>query len=319
MSDPAPTPAPPTATPAPAPALTDDQTSGRLFVHWNVATLIVGVVALALGWFATRASGQEPRAQAGFDPVGLAGDAGWDDGKAEVARYEAKRTIYGGERTYTLVRVVVKEPYDPAQGVKPDDARPGTLDALKVVASHEVPTGKAYDYRQTTFTLLDRRDPRRLLSLTMSSQEWCGNVFVRLMRAGGGLTRTAHSYWDGEADWSDALAGDVWVEDQLPFTIRALDPASAPLEVDLLPATLANRAPRTRPARARLEVEAADEQVTTPAGTFRCVRWVVRAGERVGRYWVAQDAPLRPLVRFEDATGAGALSSLERSAYWVAN
>lgn len=314
-----PTPAPEAAAPPPpAPTLTDDQTSGRMFARWNLVTLIIGVIAVLLGLFAARARGQDAPTAPDGDATGFAGQAAWDDGKAEVARYDARRTLYGRERAYTLVRVAVKEPFDPHQGVKADRPGPGVVEAFKLVAVHEVPTGKPYDYRQTTFTHVSRQRPRDVLSLTMSSQEWCGNTFVRVLRGERGLTRAAHSYWDGQADWQDELPSGTWFEDQLPFTLRALDPAAGPQEVDLLPTTLGNEAPRTTPLRARLEVEATDEVVTTPAGTFRCARWAVTLPDRVARYWVAADRPLRPLVRYEDATGAGTLTSLERSAYWVA-
>ncbi|MCO5170788.1 MAG: hypothetical protein M9894_31050 [Planctomycetes bacterium] len=293
------------------PPLTDDQTSGRMFVRWNAVTLVVGLVALLLGALAVRARGGDEAP----GPLGLTLDPAWDDGRAEVARYAARRTVYGREQAYTLVRLAVKEPFDPARGVKPDAAGPGHLDAIKTGAVHAVPTGRAYEHRQTLFLRLDRADPRRALDLSMGSQEWCGNTFVRLVRREGGLARRAHSYWDGEGDWSDVVPAGVWLEDQLPFTVRALAPGAAH-EVDLLPTTLGLRAAPTRPVRARLAVEGV-ERLTTPAGTFQCVLWVVRAGDRAGRYWVATDAPLRPLVRFEDATGRGELTSLERTAYWA--
>lgn len=320
MSEPDPTPAP-GPPPAAAPTLTEDQTSGRMFTRWNLVTLIAGVVAVALGLLAARgrAAGQEAsRAPAELEAVGFAAARGWDDGQAEVARYDARRTLYGRERPYTLVRLAVKEPFDVRQGVKADAPGPAAREVFKVVAVHDVPTGKPYEYRQTTFVHLERRDPRRALSLTMGSQEWCGNTFVRVLRGADGFSRAAHSYWDGQADWRDELPADTWFEDQLPFTLRALDPAAGPLEVSLLPTTLSNKAPRAAPVRARLEVEATHEAVSAPAGTFRCARWACTIGERVARYWVATDAPLRPLVRFDDATGAGELRSLERGAYWVA-
>jgi hypothetical protein len=60
MTDPAPAPqpAPPTASPpAPTLTLTEDQTSGRMFVRWNLVTLLVGVVAIVLGLLASRGAG----------------------------------------------------------------------------------------------------------------------------------------------------------------------------------------------------------------------------------------------------------------------
>lgn len=54
MSEPSSAPAPEAPSP---PALTEDQTSGRMFVRWNLVTLLVGVVAILLGLLATRGAG----------------------------------------------------------------------------------------------------------------------------------------------------------------------------------------------------------------------------------------------------------------------
>lgn len=49
------------ATPSP-PALTEDQTSGRLFVRWNLGALVLGLIALVVGGAVVRA--QRTQAQA---------------------------------------------------------------------------------------------------------------------------------------------------------------------------------------------------------------------------------------------------------------
>ena len=146
---------------AAAPTLTPSQVSGRTFRRYNLAALACGAAALAAG--APWALSGEGAQVAAHDPLGFARDARWDDGKAEVARYTAQRTIYGSPRDFELIRIAVKEPFDPAQRVKPDADRPGVLSAIKTVAVHEVPCGRAYTYRQQLICRLAQADPRRLL------------------------------------------------------------------------------------------------------------------------------------------------------------
>lgn len=307
----------PAQAPAPAdapPALTEDQVSGRLFVRWNAAAAVLGLVAVGVGL--ALAPGSSAPAIAAFDPVKFAADPRWDDGRAELARYAATRTLYGRPQEYELVRIAVKEPYDRATRVKPDAATRDTVTAFKLVAEHTTPTARLYTYHQQTIVRVARADPRVLLDATLSSHEWCGNTFQVLHRRGGAVGRTVHSYWAGEGDRSDRLPAGFWLEDQLPFTLRSLPlQAGDRYEVSLLPTLLANRAPATRPEPAVIEVGAA-EPVDAPAGRFSCAPVVVtRQGEEVGRYWIGLEGA-RPLVRYRDGTGEGVLRSLERVAYW---
>lgn len=310
------------ASPAPPPALTERQTSGGLFVTWNGVGLVVGLLALAGGlalarpWSPARGlSAFEPSRP--WDPAGFAQDAVWDDGLAEVARYDAVRTVYGEQQAYELVRVAVEESFDPRFGVRPaDDAR--GLPAFRTLASHATPTHRPYVYQQTVVVHLSRRDPRVVLGATMGSQEWNGVTYVELTRtAAGWLRRVAHSYFEGEGDRVDRLVGDAWLEDQLPFLVRALPlEAGARHEVKLLPSLLSNRAPREAAAPAVVTV-GAPEELTVAAGTFRCAPITVTRedGSPPLRYWVALEGA-RPLVRYEDSSGAGSLRTLERTAYW---
>ncbi|MCA8921407.1 MAG: hypothetical protein KDD82_06330 [Planctomycetes bacterium] len=296
------------------PTLTPSQVSGRTFRRYNLAALACGAAALAAG--APWALSGEGAQVAAHDPLGFARDARWDDGKAEVARYTAQRTIYGSPRDFELIRIAVKEPFDPAQRVKPDADRPGVLSAIKTVAVHEVPCGRAYTYRQQLICRLAQADPRRLLDATSSSQEWCGSTFVVLARKGAGFAREAHSYWDGQGDWADRIEGELWLEDQLAFTLRGLDPERAPGKVRLLPSILSNKAPATQPLEATIECKARGEEQVVPAGSFRCAHWVVTVGGQTRDYWVSEEGA-RPLVAFDDGVTRGQLRSLERAAYWV--
>ena len=333
-------PSPASQPPASSPPPDQDALSGRKFMRWNLVAFLLGLLALGAGLLALRgrAEGREGAPDAGG---GEASDAGallfqprWDDGRAEVARYAAWRTIYGQERPYELVRVAVKEPFDPAARVKPDAARPGipggasgpgVVDAIKTVAAHRIGVPpKPYEYRMSLVVRVPRRAPDRLLDASMSSQEWCGNTFVLVRGALPALPwrREVRGYFDGQADREDGLPEGTILEDQLPLLVRTLDLSGGPREVTLLPTLLGNKAPDARPYPARIYRARADVLVEVPAGRFRADELVVQAtdgttpAERpVPRYLVACTGA-RALLRYEDGTGRGELTSLERSAYW---
>src|SRR5581483_5213472 len=127
-------------------------------------------------------------------------DALWDDGQAEVARYDATRVQYGKPRDYELVQVVVKEPFDPATRTKPDAPRAGVLDALKLVRVEAIPTGRLYEHRRTVNLRVSRAEPWRLLSAEGGAQDWCGESFALFVPRAGGFVKHVHSYFDGQGD-----------------------------------------------------------------------------------------------------------------------
>lgn len=298
----------------PPPALSADQLSGKVFLRWNSVALVLGALVLAGGILLSPGQATPLTDLGAFDPLRFLGDARWDQGKAEVARYAAARVFYGQKQDYELVRIAVKEGFKPAEWVK--GAGP---DALKTIAIHDVPTHRPYSYRQQVVVHVPRADPRELWAAAMSSQEWCGATFVRLRAGPEGVERIAHSYWEGEGERSDRLPRGVVLADQVPFLVRAIDWQRTPaLDLALLPTLLGNRAPASEPQAARLE-RLADEEIAVPAGTYSCrhvrvIRQTAR-GEEVDHYWIGT-GPERPLVKFKDATGEGQLSSLTWMAYW---
>lgn len=317
-----PAPEPPAEAAPPAPVLSEDQLSGRLFRRWNGGAFVLGVLVLVGAAFMTRGgSGAPPGPGSNFDPLRFTSHARWDQGRAEVARYRARRVLYSRPQSYELIRIAVKERFDPSQGVKGE--APGALDAIKTLAVHDTPTHRSYRYRQQLVVQVPRADPRQVLAASMSSQEWCGSTFVRLLAEGGaptkGLQRTIHSYFAGEADQRDQVPAGAVLADQVPFLVRVVHWQRTPrLELSLLPTLLSNHGRQTAPAAAVLERVGAEE-LTVPAGTFKCVHVRVlratSAGEAVDHYWIGQGEG-RPLVKFQDATGEGELSSLGWEAYW---
>ena len=60
-------------------------------------------------------------ALAQFSPVLLQNNSYWGDGKAEFNIYDAQIARYGVPRPCEVLHILVREPFDPTQLVKPDN------------------------------------------------------------------------------------------------------------------------------------------------------------------------------------------------------
>ncbi|WP_304064400.1 hypothetical protein [Pedobacter glucosidilyticus] len=146
----------------------------------------------------------------------------WDDGLAEVAVYEATRTIYGKVRSFDYTYITVSEDFNKAFRVKTDDYQLKDLyKVLKVNAFARIPTDN-YPYHLLTSMFFLRENALNLDKMTTSSQEWCGNTFKEYLQDHKGFNLTYHSYWDTEGDGETKIAAGILLEDQLNYTLRAL-------------------------------------------------------------------------------------------------
>ena len=146
----------------------------------------------------------------------------WDDGKAEVAQYNATRTIYKKERKFTYTYITVSEDFNKEFNVKTDNyQRKDLFKIMKVNAFSAIETDN-YPYHFLTSMFFLRDNPVLLHKLTSSSQEWCGNTFKEYLNKGKNFKYNYHSYWDGEGDGSSQIKADVLFEDQLNYTLRSL-------------------------------------------------------------------------------------------------
>ena len=173
------------------------------------------LVAAALA-LATASPAPPPVWKPGFGLAPL-----WNDGNAEVTRYEARDLRYGVPRTSRAALIVVAEDLRRDRFVKPD--RPGeaaTVRVLKLNHVRSIPTG-VYTYQQmlSAFLGADRLDA---LKLTVTSHEWCGNTFVEWRR--DRPTLEIRTYFEDPADADVAFApADALFYDSLPLALRGLD------------------------------------------------------------------------------------------------
>ncbi|MEM9829165.1 MAG: hypothetical protein AAF944_00930 [Bacteroidota bacterium] len=150
-------------------------------------------------------------------------DTAWDQGKAEIAKYEATRTIYGKPRSFEYVFVLVKETFNREYNVKTDDySRNDLFEVMKVNKFARIPTDN-YPYHFMTSIFYQRDQPATAYKLTNSSQEWCGNTSKYFIADGEQYTFGYNSYWDGQGVGETTINGGFMFEDQLSYSLRALN------------------------------------------------------------------------------------------------
>ena len=146
----------------------------------------------------------------------------WDDGLAEVAIYQAERTVYNKPRTFEYILITVKEDFNQAHNVKTDDYnRSDLFPVMKVNQFCQISTDN-YPYHYLTSLIFRRENPVQAHKITSSSQEWCGNTFKAINLNNNTFDYTFNSYWDEQGEGKLELPGDIMFEDQLPYTLRSL-------------------------------------------------------------------------------------------------
>lgn len=169
-------------------------------------------------------------ANAQFSPVLLQNDSYWGDGKAEFNIYAAEIVRYGIPRPCEVLHILVREPFDPKQLVKPDDWKlPGTIPVLKMNQILNVPTG-LYVYQQMHSNFW-RVDNAQLLKFSLTSNDSCGNTYKEARRtdAGEPFTYEYRTYWDGMAGGQENIEppANGYFYDELPWLVRTIDFAKA--------------------------------------------------------------------------------------------
>jgi hypothetical protein len=159
-----------------------------------------------------------------FTPALLQNNSYWADGKAEFNIYDAQIARYGIPRPTEVLHILVREPFDPKQLVKPDN--PNQADAIQVLKLNQilhVPTG-LYVYQQMHSNFW-RVDNAQLVKFSLTSNDSCGNTFKEARRDGDKLAYEYHTYWDGMADGKEnvGLPANGYFYDELPWLVRTID------------------------------------------------------------------------------------------------
>ena len=180
----------------------------------------------------------------------------WDDGKAEIAVYEAKRFHYGRLYESEIIHYLVKEPFSLTRNVKSNSPKgEDVVPAIKLNQVITTPTG-TYTYQQMHSSFWSKSEGR-LLKASLSHHEACGNTYKEAIRSGEKLNFLAHTYWEGKSrvEREINLSPTTWTEDELPFQLRRLVADDLPLPDPLLiiPTMMHSKAGSTVPVPATLK------------------------------------------------------------------
>ncbi len=163
-------------------------------------------------------------AHAQFSPALLQNNNYWGDGKAEFSIYGADIVRYGEPRPTEVVHILVREPMDPKQFVKPEgQPRADAFPVLKMNQILHVPTG-LYVYQQMHSSFW-RVDNSQLAKFSLTSNDSCGNTYKEARRNGDTFTYDYRTYWDGMASGTDNVKppANGFFYDELPWLVRTID------------------------------------------------------------------------------------------------
>jgi hypothetical protein len=196
-----------------------------------------GVIRLLLGSLLLFSS----QAFAQFSPALLQNDSYWADGKAEFNIYEAQVTREGAPRPCEVLHILVREPMDPKQFVKPDNPNlPGAVPVLKLNQVLHVPTGLYV--QQQMHSNFWRVDNGQLLKFSLASSDSIGNTYKEGRRESAGFSYEFRTAGDGMAGGKEnvVVPENGYLYDELPWLVRTLDfqKTSTPFEVQLTGSTL---------------------------------------------------------------------------------
>ncbi|HEX4630132.1 MAG TPA: hypothetical protein VH188_04140 [Chthoniobacterales bacterium] len=170
-----------------------------------------------------------------FSPALLQNDSYWADGKAEFNIYDAQIARYGIPRPCEVLHILVREPMDLKQFVKPETPNADAAQVLKLNQILHVPTG-LYVYQQMHSSFW-RVDNTQLLKFSMTSNDSCGNTYKEARRDADRFAYEYHTYWDGMAGGKEnvTLPASGYFYDELPWLVRTIDfqKPSTPVEVQL--------------------------------------------------------------------------------------
>jgi hypothetical protein len=238
----------------------------------------------------------------------------WEDGLAEVATYDAERTIYKKKRRFEYTQITVKEEFNQQFNVKTDDYKRDDLFPVMKINQFCSIQADNYPYHYLTSLFFRRDQPVALYRMTTSSQEWCGNTFKSIIDDGVNFEMWFHSYWDGQGTSSRDLRRDILLEDALPYTLRSLKFDQAPsFDLTVLDLQQTNKATPPTYYQAHLATaEAPTADVSEPA--WRVTMLLAPGKENV--YWFAKAYP-NVLLRQTTWDGRSLrLKATRRYAYW---
>lgn len=168
----------------------------------------------------------------------------WYAGLAEISGYDLQQSRYGELHEGTSAMIFVTEPFSKKKQVKldnPSEAGSDKVSVLKLNFTRKFLTG-IYPYSTMTsiFNPVNTDEYQDAMKVTLSVQEWCGQVFVQLNKNGNRYNAKSYSYFESEGDENFTLPSG-YLEDEI-FNLIRLNPALLPKgEVQITPSLVVNR------------------------------------------------------------------------------
>ncbi len=258
-------------------------------------------------------------------PVGdWSRDPAWFQGKAEWALYDAKRVIYGKERTYEATIFTNTQLMNPATTTKSDQNVTDAIEVFKLNISEQIPT-ENYVYRFLTTSFVNRSN-LDLYKLTTSTQEDCGSTYRHFVSDGNDVQYNQYNYFPGPGHLSGKLkeADQLTFFNALPLTLRNFsfpkDGSTQPtMNVTLIADQTTTRSSDNKPQRATITYNGR-VRITVPIGTLWTHHLSLTLDDNTHQqpiqFWMAEDAR-HVMVQYRNPDGTSyALKRLAWWAYW---
>jgi hypothetical protein len=162
----------------------------------------------------------------------------WLSSKAEISSYKLSKARYGEIHDGNAVFVFVVEPFLPNQQVKSDGIKTNEKSerVMKLIKTENFYTG-IYPYSIMTSSFYPLNNNREgVLKISMSSQDWCGQVYSQINNREDKLEVQRFSYFQKEGDVKEKLSKGL-LEEEL-FTQIRIDPAKLPIgNINLYPSS----------------------------------------------------------------------------------
>lgn len=213
----------------------------------------------------------------------------WEDGLAEIARYDAQQVINGEALSYELTQVTQLEEFNQQFDVRTDSLRRNDVFPVMHISQFgSLPTAMPPFHFLTT--LFFRRDrPTVLHKLTTTLQEPAGNTFKAFVDDDLQYVETYNSYHDGQGAGRRLLRHEVLFEDALSYCLRSLRFADLP-SFDVTIAGQQQTSSAAPPLLYQAHVTVADQAATdTLAASWRVTINLNKEKQNV--YWFAHDYP----------------------------
>ncbi|MFQ5700703.1 MAG: hypothetical protein ACE5HU_02550 [Acidobacteriota bacterium] len=255
--------------------------------------------------------------------------AGWNDGKAEIAFYRARRSLKrpGGPpqvQSFLVGTYLVRHDFDPQAQSKAIRPTRTSIPSFKWALFYEVESTNSYQFKRAYVVNAAQADLHPLKD-SFTSFDWCSNLYRELAFLPDGTVRhlvRSDDYGNSRGEFKYP-AGSYPVA-LLPLVMRALDFSTGRQQAFLV--LLEDGS--TVPARAEL---AGPDTIETPEGSREASKIIVHYDAQVPSligetadpsetYWRGTAAD-RPLLKLEAASGHYSMALVEkvRSAYWNEN